>query len=475
MPNFNYETKRIIVKVVYYGPGLGGKKTSLEYIHAQAAPERRGIINLLRAEADHIMYFNVLSPHTSEIKQFKLSFQLCTVPGQVKSNNPRRTVLEGVDAIVFVADSQRSCQKANLVSFGNLKENLRSYSLQLNDLPLVFSYNKRDLRDILSVTELNRALNPNDRCPYVATIATKGKGVLKTFEIVSNLIIRDLTDHLQDFLTDESNEEAGILELPGLEESLDFDIDQELTLISEEEEEEKPFSYLDIPAETYHDGDLIFEEGEPGDKMFFIESGKVRIVASYKLTKKILVVLERGDFFGEMALLGGKTRSASAVAIGTTNLLPIDRDTLASQIHNRPEFAMSFLETLSHRIETSNETVGKLLDHNKGLKEQLKKAQNVVKHVKEHHDVLSQQLHNVKRVVEENKVFKERLQTFEQIMRQNKVLTQSLKAVNRVAEQNRELQQSLKRAQQTIKNLMEQNKKLKKKTRELNITIVRKK
>lgn len=474
MPNFDYETKRIVVKVVYYGPAHSGKKTSLEYIHEQAGPELRGPVNTLSAESDQIMYFGITPPHIKEIKTFSLLFQLYTVSGQVKSNNTRKMVLEGVDALIFVADSQRSREKANTISFGNLKENLRFYGLQINDLPVVFSYNKRDKMNILSAVELNRFLNPTDRCPTVETIANKGKGVVETFEIVSNLIVRDIVEHLQHMSSQQAQQEANLLELPGLEESLDFDIDQELTLITEEEEEERPFSYLDIPLEQYQDGDVIYEKGDSGDHMYFIEKGQVKIVASYQVTKKVLATLEKGDFFGEMALLGEKKRSSRAVALGETSLLPITRENLASQIHSRPDFAMSFLETLSRRMKTSNENMGKLLDQNKKLKQQVQKAQAIMKNAKQKNAKLSEQLVSTNNTVN-------------QLVQQNKALTQSLEAVNRVADQNKEVQVSLKRAQNSIKNLMAHNKTLqqqkqellkknrilKKKSQELTVTIVR--
>ena len=125
MPIFNYKAKEVIAKIVYYGSGLCGKTTSLQHIHQQAIPEQKGELYFLATETDQTIYFELLPLHVGEIKNFKLRFQVYTVPGQVKYNNTRKAVLQGVDAIVFVADSQRSRRKANLISFENLKYNLK--------------------------------------------------------------------------------------------------------------------------------------------------------------------------------------------------------------------------------------------------------------------------------------------------------------------------------------------------------------
>jgi len=384
MPVFKDKTREIIVKIVYYGPGLAGKTTSLKYLHQQAHSERRGEIHVWGNEADTILDFDLLPPSLSEIKKFKLHFQMYTIPGQVKSNRSRKFILEGVDAIVFVADSQGFRQKANLVSLGNLKENLRANELSLNDILLVYEYNKRDLRDILSIIELNQDLNPTDRYPYVETIATKGKGVLRAFEIVSNLVIRNLNaqlQHIEEETSSESDELPGLPGFPDWEESLDFAA--ELEPVTSSEEQQASLSYVDLLVETYHDGEIIFEEGGFGGKLYFIESGQVKIVASSKLITNVLAVYHTGEFFGEMVLFGENFGTARAVAIGTTNLLPITKERLASQIHHRPKIAESFLGTLSNRIRKENETIGELLEQNKELRQHLKKAQKAAKHFME--------------------------------------------------------------------------------------------
>jgi CRP-like cAMP-binding protein/signal recognition particle receptor subunit beta len=450
MPIFNYKVKEVIAKIVYYGPGLCGKTTSLQHIHQQAIPEQKGELYFLATETDQTIYFELLPLHVGEIKDFKLRFQVYTVPGQVKYNNTRKAVLQGVDAIVFVADSQRSRRKANLISFENLKYNLKGgYNVLLENIPLVYEYNKRDMGDILTVAELSRDLNLRN-LPYFETIATESKGVLEAFEAISSLAIESLEKRLfqleaqkspavfrevQKKITQSLNiatqrdvsrghqtifsenarqtdslevsdsvQPPGSLErseaLPLLEDEKELDglllpedeHESEVLPLSVAAEEDKSLSYLDLFAVTYHDGETIFEEGDIGNEMYFIEEGRVRIVGSYKLTKKVLAIYEKGDFFGEMILFGGKTRSATAVAIGTTQLLPVTKDTLASQIQNRPEIAIALLETLSNRIRNDVQTIGKLADHNKELRQRLIDTRDTMKQIIEQNKLLKQKL-----------------------------------------------------------------------------------
>ena len=154
----------------------------------------------------------------------------------------------------------------------------------------------------------------------------------------------------------------------------------------------RELSYADIIDQSYQDGDIIFEEGEPGNEMYFIEEGKVKIVGSYKEMRKVVAIYEKGDFFGEMALLGGKTRSARAVAVGKTRLLPVTRETLAMQIPQKPEIAIALLETLSSRIRHNTKTISKLAGQNKELMQHLQKARNVIQQMKEQTEFLRQKL-----------------------------------------------------------------------------------
>ena len=388
MPLFKDKTREIIIKIVYYGPNQAGKSSALKSLHQQVQPERRWAIHSWGSKVDTILDFELLPLALNEIRSFKLRFQVFTIPGEVKSNRTRQFILEGVDALVFVADSQRARHKANLISLGNLKENLRAQHLSLNDIPMVYAYNKRDLKQILSVAELNHDLNPNDRYPSIETIATKGTGVVKVFEIISNLVIQNLDRQLQ-YLAEEEvaavSEE--LLELPGLdefEESLDFAA--ALEPVTSPDQPLPPFSYGALSAETYHDGEIIFEEGDRGDRMYFIEHGQVQIVIPHTLSPKVLTEYHKGEFFGEMALFGEHFRSTRAVAVGTTNLLPITKEKLAAQIHNRPEIAEGFLETLSYRIRTENKTISQLFTQNQDLKERLKEAQTTIQQLQKQAD-----------------------------------------------------------------------------------------
>ncbi len=181
---FNYSIMQMIVKIVYYGPGLCGKTTNLEYIYSKTSPKSRGEMVSLETETDRTLFFDLLPIEVGVIGGFKTRFQLYTVPGQVFYNSTRKLVLKGVDGIVFVADSQRPMLEANIESFKNLEENLADLGINIDDVPIVFQYNKRDLKNICSVEELNEALNPKGY-PYVESIAITGKGVFETLKLIS--------------------------------------------------------------------------------------------------------------------------------------------------------------------------------------------------------------------------------------------------------------------------------------------------
>lgn len=373
MPLFKDKTHEILVKIVFYGPGLAGKSTILRYLHEQTPLDRRGELRIWGNEADTIIDFDLLPASLNTIKGYTVRFQLYTVPGQVKSNRSRKFILEGVDAIVFVADSQRSKQKANLISLGNLKENLRANQLSLNDIPMVYAYNKRDLKDILTPVEIKYDLNPTDRYPSVETVASTGKGVPKVFEIISNLVIRNLHSQLQHLEEEVENEFLGVDDFSELDDAFDFAM--ELEPVDSQETRQPAFSYAELLVETYHDGEIIFEEGDTGDRMYYIEGGQVKIVATSQRERKVIAEYRKGKFFGETALFGKDFRSARAVAVGTTTLLPITRERLASQIHNRPEIAEAFLESLSNRVRNENQKIQQLLAQNTELQERLKHTQ----------------------------------------------------------------------------------------------------
>ena len=187
----NHTTREINSKIVYYGPGLCGKTTNIHLIYHRIAPNQRGKLISLSTETDRTLFFDFLPVELGNIKNYRVRFHLYTVPGQVFYNATRKLVLKGADGVIFVADSQRAMMDANLESLANLRDNFAEMGIDLTDFPMVIQYNKRDLPDIMSVDELNEALNPRD-IPFYEAIATTGEGVLKTFTAVSKIVLQDM-------------------------------------------------------------------------------------------------------------------------------------------------------------------------------------------------------------------------------------------------------------------------------------------
>jgi len=188
MASINYAFKEISCKIVFYGPGLSGKTTNLQYVHQKIPPQTRGDLISLATDQDRTLYFDFLPVDIGRIYGFSTKFQLYTVPGQVYYNATRKLVLRGVDGLVFVADSQKCKMDENIESFQNLAENLSEYGYNVDKIPLVFQYNKRDLPDISSVEELEKTLNPK-RLPYFEAVATKGMSVFDTLKCISKLVL----------------------------------------------------------------------------------------------------------------------------------------------------------------------------------------------------------------------------------------------------------------------------------------------
>jgi signal recognition particle receptor subunit beta len=195
MALFNYATKELSVKIVYYGPGLSGKTTNIEMVHRILRPEQKGRLISLPTETDRTLFFDFLPVELGQIKGFKVRFHLYTVPGQVFYNATRRLVLQGVDGVVFIADSQADMKQSNLESLKNLMENLASYGKKLEELPFVIQYNKRDLRQILPVQQLNALLNPRN-VPAVEGIAKNGVGISETLVTISRMVFSNLRKSL---------------------------------------------------------------------------------------------------------------------------------------------------------------------------------------------------------------------------------------------------------------------------------------
>ena len=192
---FNYSIMQMSAKVVYYGPGLCGKTTNLQYIFEHTADQSRGEMVSLATETDRTLFFDLLPLDVGTIAGFSTRIQLYTVPGQVFYNTTRKLVLKGVDGIVFVADSQRPMLQANIDSFKNLEENLAEIGLSLEKIPLVLQYNKRDLPNICSSEELDQALNSHNWAS-VESSALTGMGVFETLKTISKLTLISLKKRL---------------------------------------------------------------------------------------------------------------------------------------------------------------------------------------------------------------------------------------------------------------------------------------
>ncbi len=223
MSLINYASREINCKLVYYGPGLGGKTTNLEYIYEKVAPASKGKMISLATETERTLFFDFLPVDLGSIRGFKTRFHLYTVPGQVYYNASRKLILKGVDGVVFVADSQIERMEANLESMQNLYDNMLQHGYDLTRMPFVIQYNKRDLPNAAPVAELQQNLNPGwpvddparqrqladpdrpgeylveqvegvwmERVPYYEGVALRGDGVFDTLRAVSKLVLKTL-------------------------------------------------------------------------------------------------------------------------------------------------------------------------------------------------------------------------------------------------------------------------------------------
>src|SRR5215217_6795859 len=224
MSMINYASREINCKIVYYGPGLGGKTTNLEVVYAKVQPDTRGKLISLATETERTLFFDFLPVDLGTIRGFKTRFHLYTVPGQVYYNASRKLILKGVDGIVFVADSQIERAEANAEAMQNLYDNMAEYGYDLTRMPFIIQYNKRDLPNAAAIPDLQAALNPGwepsepskaritpdpyhagenlveqlpsgdwvERVPYFEAVAIGGDGVFDTLKAVSKLVLKSL-------------------------------------------------------------------------------------------------------------------------------------------------------------------------------------------------------------------------------------------------------------------------------------------
>jgi len=188
----NYASREINCKIVYYGPGLGGKTTNLKKIYEKLNPNHRGEMVSLCTDIDRTLFFDFVPVDLGSIKGFKTRFHLYTVPGQVYYNASRKLILRSVDGMIFIADSQIERIEDNIESMRNLIENLKDYNMNLSEMPFVIQYNKRDLPNIAPVEQINKLLNPL-KVPYFEAVANEGIGVFSTLKETSKLVLTKLS------------------------------------------------------------------------------------------------------------------------------------------------------------------------------------------------------------------------------------------------------------------------------------------
>jgi len=224
MSMINYASREINCKLVYYGPGLGGKTTNLEHIYGKVQPDMRGKMVSLATETERTLFFDFLPVDLGTVRGFKTRFHLYTVPGQVYYNASRKLILKGVDGIVFVADSQIERMEANIESMQNLYDNMAQYGYDLTKIPFVVQYNKRDLPNAAPIADLQANLNPGwpiedaarqreapdpyhpgellayqvdgnwiERAPFFESVAVSGDGVFDTLKAVAKLVLKSLS------------------------------------------------------------------------------------------------------------------------------------------------------------------------------------------------------------------------------------------------------------------------------------------
>lgn len=192
----NYHTKEVNCKIVYYGPGLGGKTTNIQYIYQKTSSQNKGQMITLNTENERTLFFDFLPLDLGEIRGFKTRFHLYTVPGQVFYEASRKLILRGVDGIVFVADSQVERMEANIESYLGLEKNLAEQGYDVSKVPMVMQWNKRDLPNIVPVEDLQFQLNKR-KLPAFEAIATNGQGVFETLKMISKTVLLNIKGGLE--------------------------------------------------------------------------------------------------------------------------------------------------------------------------------------------------------------------------------------------------------------------------------------
>ena len=199
----NYNNREITVKIVYYGPALSGKTTCLKDVFKSKEFKKKGKLITLDTDGDRTLFFDFLPIEIGNLGNYTIKIQLYTVPGQVAYNTTRKLVLQGADGVVFVADSQAVMRDQNIESFLNLKENLKENNILYSEIPLIFQYNKRDLKEILPIDELNEDLNPENK-PFFPTIATTGENIHEGLHTIMKMVIIYIKNKITVFQKDKT-------------------------------------------------------------------------------------------------------------------------------------------------------------------------------------------------------------------------------------------------------------------------------
>lgn len=296
---FNPLKKEIDLKIVYYGPALCGKTTNLQSVHMSLNPKQRGELVSLATKDDRTLFFDFLPVELGSIKGFKTRFHIYTVPGQVFYTLTRRAVLTGVDGIIFVADSQDGKMGENLESLNDLKDNLKYYNKDLESVPFVIQYNKRDLENVLSLEELGSQLNTLEVPSFVAS-AINGKGVMETLTVCCKMVLKQIQDKSKSTKSAEQKEHAGeagkqtiqktITDLPRLKlvdsqkgDASIADIQQSLY-----EEQEQQVANPECPTEEAPDANVIIDKG-------FDQGGEEEVKGDKDMVDQEELILEKQD------------------------------------------------------------------------------------------------------------------------------------------------------------------------------------
>ncbi len=196
MPKIRLKDREIIAKIVYYGPGLGGKTTNLQYIHHTAHPKFRGDLISLATETDRTLFFDFLPMALKKVGGFDVRFHMFTVPGQVFYEESRKVILKSVDGVIFVADSHPARRLANEESFDDLRRNLKIHEIDIKNIPLVIQYNKRDLPVAMDLSEMKTDIN-YFKVPDFEAVAQDGKGVVETFQKITRMVLERIQENIK--------------------------------------------------------------------------------------------------------------------------------------------------------------------------------------------------------------------------------------------------------------------------------------